>query len=453
MFFRLSVLFFTVAALVLAVWSLVGSYKNESYLTDNYLFGFQVSNLNLSAIILTANNKRDVIASPVNIEQFLHFKEPVIQVFVTDSDTPTPTTNFDKRDILQSLASAAGVATSDVVGALDGQNSDVASLLNSVTSGINTQSLLQDLASATSAYLSELLLLASAVSIPEPVVTLAESFDGDVDELVSELASSVNVTELGIAEYYSVGYWGYCRGYLKAGKEEWLDNLGKFGKEFNNNHINFTYCSPPKVGFKFDPLEILKHELINQIMGTVDGGADSLGGAITQAIEAQLLALVSSVTYEDLGLPGSLKQDLDLLHTLTVASFALILCGACLAFISFVFQSAGLCCSPENFCLSCLSFMLMALVCIVTLIGSGLSTGTYIFVRQQVNNNIEKFGIKGWLSVQYYAFLWSAAAASLCLVVFAFLGYCCGCFHSGKRRYRRAGPREPEMGYVHKGNY
>lgn len=455
MFFRLSVLFFTIAALVLAVWSLVGSYKNESYLTDNYLFGFQVSNLNLSAIILTANNKRDVIAERelINIEHYLNIKEPVIQVFETDADTPTPTTNFDKRDILQSLASAAGVATSDIAGALDGQNSDVAALLNSVTSGVNTQSLMQDLASATSDHLSDLLLLASAASIPESVITLAESFDGDVDALVSELAGSVNVTDLGIADYYSVGFWGYCRGYLKGGREEWLDNLGKFGKEFNNNHINFTYCSPPKVGFKFDPLDILKHELINQIKGTVDGAGDSLEGAITQALEAQILALVSSVTYEDLGLPGSLKQYLDLLNRLTVAAFALILSGACLAFISFVFQSVGLCCSPENFCLSCLSFMLMVLVCIVTLVGSGLSTGTYIFVRQQVNNNVVRFGVRGWLSVQYYAFLWSAAAASLCLVIFAFLGYCCGCFHSGKRRYRRAGSSQPEMGYVHKGSY
>lgn len=452
MFFRLTVLFFTIAALVLSVWSIVGSYKNVSYLTDNYLFGFQTTNVNLSAIILTANSKRDVIRDPVNIERYIHTVEPVIEVFNINADTPTPTTNLNKRDILASLASAAGVATSDVLDALEGQNSDVAALLNSVTSDLNTQSILQEITASPSAYLSDLLLLASAASIPESVVTLAESFDGNVDQIVSELIGNVNVTDLGIAEYYSVGYWGYCRGSL-GGTEQWLDELGSFGKQFNNRDVTFNYCSPPKVGFKFDPLEILKHELTNKIKGSVDGGNDSIEGQLTAMLEAQILALVSSVTYEDLGLPGELKEYLTLLNNLTVAAFSLILAGACLAFISFGFQVIGLCCSPDNFCLSCLSFMLMLLVCIVTFVGSGLSTGTYIFVRQQVNNNMERFGVKGWLSVQYYAFLWSAAAASLCLIVFAFLGYCCGCFHSGKRRYRLVRVAEPQMGYVHKGSY
>ncbi|SGZ49233.1 CIC11C00000000852 [Sungouiella intermedia] len=454
MIFRLIVLFFTLAAMVLSVWSLVGSHKNESYLTDNYLFGFQLSNVNLSSIILTSNNKRELLDTPsFAFEELL--KEPVYQVFDDDSDTPTPTTNFDRRDILESLASAAsaaGLATSDILGSLQSQTSGAASLLGSITSGVNTQSLFSQFnaATATGDYMSDLLLLASAASIPDSIVTLAEALDGNVDEIVSELVSSVNITDLGLAEYYSVGYWGYCRGSIK-GSEAWLNKLGKFGKQFSNKDVNFTYCSPPKVGFKFDPLEILKHEITNQIKHTVDGVPDLLQNILGETIEAQLLALVSAVTYDDLGLPGDLKKYLNLLHQLTVASFALILAAACLAFISFVFQVIGLCCSPDNFCLSCLSFMLMVLVCIATLVGSGLSTGVYIFVRQQVNNNVRQYGAQGWLSIQYYAFLWSAAAASLFLVVFAFLGYCCGCFHSGKRRYRLVRNEQPQMGYVHKG--
>lgn len=435
MFFRLIVLLFTVASLVLAVWSIVGSYKNESYLTGNYLLGIQTSNLNLSAIIHDVTQKRD-----------LGFKDLDYEIELT----PTRTTEIlQPRDLLSSLAAVATNGASLIANALGDQTSDLKSLISSVATAesINTAALAGAVSSATD--LDNLRLLASAASIPESIVTLAASYDGDVNSIVLTLVSSINVTELGLAEYYSVSYWGYCRGEL-GGKEEYISKLGKLGKQFNNNHVHFTYCSPAKAGYKFDPLDLLKHEIMNLIEGKVDGLPESLN-ALTETIEAQLLALVSSITYEDLQLPGDLKSALDLLHNLTVASFALILIGACLATVSFVFQLVGLCRSPDNACLSCLNFILMVIVFIATLIGSALSTGTFIFVRKEVNDNIEQYGLKSWLSVQYYALLWSAAAAALLLIVFAFLGYCCGCFHSGKKRYRLVHHEhfEPDMRYDH----
>lgn len=437
MFFRLITIFFTVASLILAVWSIVGSYKNESYLTDNYLFGFQTTNLNLSAIIREAILKRD-----------LEFHELKYEVKLT----PTTTTQIlQPRDVLSDLALVATAGASLLAEALGGQTLDVQSLISAVAT--NTAALASYAATATE--LDELRSLASAASIPESIVTLAASFDGDINSIVLDLVDSINSTDLGLAEYYLIGYWGYCRGNVGE-KELWISSLGKFGKQFNNQHVTFTYCSPAKVGYKFDPLELLKHEIMNLIEGKIDGGTDGTRNALTETIEAELLALVSSVTYEDLKLPGDLSLLLTLLHNLTVASFALILAGACLAFISFVFQLIGICRSPDNSCLLCLNFMLMVLVFIVTLVGSALSTGTYIFVRKEVNNNVEQYGVKGWLSVQYYAFLWSAAVAALLLIVFAFLGYCCGCFHSGKKRYRsvRNEHYEPDMRYDHtyKGN-
>lgn len=440
MFFRFLVIFFTIASLVLSVWSLVGSYKNESYLTGNYLFGFQTSNVNLSAIIREASQKRDFVPQELNAELLA---------------TPTTTGLLQPRDVLASLASAASIDTSAAAQLISGQTSAFQSILSSATGlSINTASLISEFATATD-QVNQLLLIASAASIPDSIVTLAASLSGNVDEIVEDLIANANVTDLGLAEYYSIGYWGYCRGSVGS-TEEWLEELGKFGTQFNNKNVNFTYCSLPKAGFKFDPLDLLKHELVNLIEGKIDGLSDALPDQLTDTIEAELLALVSSVTYEDLGLPGNLKDVLNLLHNLTVVSFALILAGACLAFISLVFQLIGLFCSPENSCLSCLSFLLMVIVFIVTLVGSALSTGTYIYTRQEVNNNVEQYGLKGWLSVQYYAFLWSSAVAALILVVVAMLGYCCGCFHSGKRRYRlvRNEHHEPVMGYNHtyKGN-
>lgn len=438
MFFRLSVLFFTAASLVLAVWSIVGSYKNASHLTDNYLFGFQLSNLNFSEIIKEANLKRDL--SP--------------QLLAAELLLPTPTTDevLHPRDVVSSLASALNLQTSQLVLLATAETSELVGLVTSVASDVNTGdigSLISSFATATN-QLDQLKLLASEASIPESLATLASELGDDLDSLVSELISEVSVSDLGLADYYSIGYWGYCRGGI--GEDEvYLDSLGRFGKQFNNQHINFTYCSPPKAGYKLDPLSLLKHELMNLLAHKIDGISDLIPSKLSEDAEVKLLSLINSVTYEDLGLPGELKTLLDLLHRLTVASFALILTGACLAFISFAFQLFGLFCSPENSCLSCLSFLLMVFVFLLTLIGSAMSTGVFIFVRKEVNNEVRQYGVRGWLSVQYYAFLWSSAVASLVMLVVAFIGYCCGCFHPGKRgrKQDKGEHHEPDMHYDH----
>lgn len=496
----------TVATLVLSVWSVVGSYKNESYLTGNYLFGFQMTNLNITAAFDAGKRdlgsqwrtmslykkdsgvggeKRD--ANPVlparsaqNLDLSLdgrsdqkhnigerqdgrndHFgdekkrnvqSDPVVGHAPRITVAPTPTelgppdlrarATIDTTNIAQLLSD-----TSALGGLLSTAGIDTKALGGMLLSaGIDPKSLASEFATATE--LDQLQLLASAASLPASLATLAASFDGDVNQIVSELASSINATDLGFAEYYSVGFWGYCRGTVE-GSEEWLDNLGSFGKQFSNKNVQFSYCSPPQAGYKLDPLELVKRELTNALQGDAAGLPSGLS-QMDEQIQAQVLALVSAVTYEDLGLPGSLKNDLDLLHNLTVASFALMVVGAGLAVISLICQCVGLCCLPENTCLLCLAFMLMVLVLVATLVGSALSTGAYMFTRNQVNDHVTQYGVQGWLSVEYYALLWLAAAAALLLVVIAFLGYCCGCFHSGKRRYRLVN-NEPQMGYYYKG--
>lgn len=453
MFFRLLVLFFTLATLVLSVWSLVGSYKNASYLTDNYLLSFQLSNLNLSAVFSEAVAKRDVVYVPYEANAVYAaapgspYGQPtatrdavwVQNVHSQPTQTPATPTENDKRDLLSDLASV----TSMVGGAVTSDTAAVASLLSQYSTVANAAS-----TADISSVLSEIAQYALGVSIPAAVATLAAELLGDFSSLIEDYVGSMNALELGLADMYSVGFWGYCKGLLDGSAYEYMSSLGKFGKQFSNKNVNWTYCLPAKVGYKFDPLTVFKHELIVKISEDAQELNEATGG-ITDTLMAQLLALVLGATYETLGLPGSLKKDLTLLHNLTIAAFALILAGAIIAFISFVFQALGLCFSPQNSCLSCLNFMVMFIVFLVVLLGSALSTGAYIFVRKEVNNEVETFNVRSFLSVQFYALSWSAVAAALLLVIFSFLGYCCGCFHSGKRRYATH-HMEPEMRYDHK---
>lgn len=46
---------------------------------------------------------------------------------------------------------------------------------------------------------------------------------------------------LGLHDFYQVGLWGFCEGYLNEG---------------------VTYCSPPKTLYWFNPIQILSNELL-----------------------------------------------------------------------------------------------------------------------------------------------------------------------------------------------
>lgn len=441
MFFRFLVAFFTVATIVLSTWALIGSYKNESYLTNNYLLSFQLSNLNVSALLKDAVNenlKRDYSQVPL---------EPsVVEIESPASTTPAP---IDKRDI-GLLTSMIASMTTLQPNQLLSQASQLASLTSAYLIPTSDISALVQSVDPTK-IASEMQQIASSLSLPPALVTLASDITnnignlGNPNSLLQEVAKNLNASDLGLSDMYSIGFWGYCKGEVKGIKEQ-IPELGKFGTQFSNKDVNFTYCTPPKVGYTFDPLTVLKTEIINEIKQSSQLVSTRPQGAIVNSLSAQLINLVNLISYNTIGLPGNLQSALPLLGRLTTAGFALILSGAALAFISFLFQMIGMCCSPDNSCLSCLNFFVMFLTFIVVTVGSGLTTGVFLFVRNTLNDEIKKYGIKPYLSVQFYAFSWSAVVASLCLLVFSVIGYCCGCFKSD-RSYRR---HEPEFRYDHK---
>ncbi|RKP30112.1 hypothetical protein METBISCDRAFT_17050, partial [Metschnikowia bicuspidata] len=294
--------------------------------------------------------------------------------------------------------------------------------------------------------------IASSLSLPPTLATIAADIINNhstTNDLLQNIARSVNASQLGLADIYSVSFWGYCKGSIN-GTIEQNPEIGKYS-QLSNKDVTWLYCTPPKVGYTFDPLAILKEELLSAINASALLHTNGPLSSVMSTLSSQLLAVVDLMTYNTIDLPGDLEYFLTLLGNLKDVGFACILAGACLATISLMFQLTIMCCSPNFFCLSCLNFMFMALTLIIVVFGSGLTTGVFIFVRKVLNQKMQQYGIKPFLSVQFYAFSWSAVAAALCCFVFSIIGYCCGCFKSDRlTRISRLRRNEPELKYDHK---
>ncbi|KAK6460447.1 actin cortical patch SUR7/pH-response regulator pali [Scheffersomyces coipomensis] len=307
-----------------------------------------------------------------------------------------------------------------------------------ITDGLDKRSIGADIASATSEFWSSV-----------QTGTAASDIDSSIQSAISEVTSGFTYAELGLADVYQIGYWGYCKGYVLK-EEAYGGTLGSVLKPFDNSHVNYTWCSPPKAGFKFDPLVIFKTEIGNKLNNTIEGASTEVSPILTQAATTALQLLLQNLTWDNLNLPGDLKAQLTLLNGLTVASFGIILAVAVLSFISVILQLFGCCFSPDNCCLSFLNFSFELLIFILSIVGAGLATGAYYFTRSQINDNTTEFGIKAFLSINLYAFLWSSVVAALLVVIFNLLGHCCGLFGTGRRRYRAVAPA---AAYEHKEMY
>lgn len=343
--FRLIIIVLSIATTILSIFALVGSYKNEAYLTKIYLLDFHLTDLDVSQLIdFNGFSKRDSIQ---------------------------PDKTLNKKD------------------------------------------------------------LASSIS--------------DILSTISGIVSSITYEDMGLAQVYSVSLWGYCKGDVKGSSDT--------EKGFDNSNINFTWCSDPKPGFYFDPLTIIKHELNNTINDKITGATGNT--EISSDVKTVLEEIVSNISYDTLNLPGNLNKQLTLLNNLTKAAFALILIMAILSAVGVFIQLIGCCVDPTNCCLSCINFLFQTLIFLTGIIGAGIATGAYMYVRKQINDNTGDLGVKSFLSIAFYALLWSAVVAALLVLIFSLIGHCCGCLSSDRKKYKPLGaPAVPEkdgyeMGYNH----
>ncbi|CAD1811161.1 SUR7/PalI family protein [Candida parapsilosis] len=406
--YRFILVFFSIACLILTAFAITGSYENKSYLTPTYLINFHLNKLDLRQII-----------SPSIGDNSSKRKR------ADDDNDSTPTTT-STGSIPSNAQQWINVASS-IAGNLPSDFSSIASAV-----GTNLPSSVpSDLASV----------------LPSSLPT------GDVESTISaaiaNLLNNVSPEELGIADVYSVSYWGYCRGDLKSNKSSVFDgDLGRLVDEnFDNSNVDYTWCSPPKAGYFFNPATVIREELNRTIEGQQIDSQSSLINELSSQYVDDLKVLVNNIADEYLNLPSDLQNNLGTLNNITKASFAMMIIAAVFSFISIVFQIMAMCLSPDNCCLSFLNFALQLVTFLASILAAGLATGAYVFVRRKVNDETGDYGIKSFLSINFYAFAWSAAVAAFLVVVFSAVGHCCGCFSGERRRYRQV------AAYEHKGEY
>ncbi|KAK6459753.1 actin cortical patch SUR7/pH-response regulator pali [Scheffersomyces xylosifermentans] len=369
MILRGFLVFFSLAFMVLFIFALTGSYKSSPYLTNTYLIDVHLYNLNLTALINTAIFES---ITPSSLGTGSNIKRA------------TPTENDDPSSSLQ-------------VWGLD---------TNTETS--NTESV--------------------------PIVastTTSEVFDSSIAIILNEVINDFNYQELGLADVYSIGFWGYCTGYIS--KDESTENQTTSGPiPFNNKHVNFTWCSHPKASNIFDPLAIFK-TVLNGTINNID--LPFAPPSMVEAISSKLYVLLENINYDSVNLPGNLKKNLTEIGRISTACFALLVVVVCFCFVSIVIQVLAFFISPDNCCLSFLNFLFQVINAVLAVVTASLITGIYVYLRKQINGS-PQFGIKSFLSVNLYAFIWSAAASAIIVVLLNLLGQWWGFFGTGRRRYR-----------------
>lgn len=279
---------------------------------------------------------------------------------------------------------------------------------------------------------------AAASGLNSAASAAASYIGGTSGSSIIQQIEQLRYSDLGLADVYQFSYWGYCRGTVDS------EESGSSDDVFDNSNVNITWCSKPSPGFKLDPVEIFKTELNHTLEGDIQGT-----GAISASLRQAVSYLVDNLDVDNMTLPGDLNDKIELLNNLKTASFGLLLAGAVLAVVSVIIQILGCAISPHSCCLSFLNFLYECVVFIVLLVGGAIITYTMNVVRGEINDNTDSYGVRSYLSINFYAFVWSATAAALLCLFFNLLGHCCGLFGTGRRRFRQVGGGEPEMAYDH----
>ncbi|ODV79393.1 uncharacterized protein CANTADRAFT_6523 [Suhomyces tanzawaensis NRRL Y-17324] len=352
-FFRAILVILTLGTLLLSIFAITGSYANKSYLTQAYLIDFQLNQLNLSAILDATKFLNSKLASP---------------------------TSLDTRSTISDIGDAISLGINQIGSDVGAASTGSPSSGNSIGSDVN-------------------------------------GYFTTVEAVINDIINSLDYQDLGFADVYTIGYWGYCKGSLTS-NATYDQHLRKYFKPFNNDKINITWCSKPKAAYAFDPLELVKTELNNTITSRLTAG--DVPKTISVTVQSELEVLLKYITYDTLNLPGSIQSDLTTLHNVTKASFGILLAVIVLAFISYVIQVVAFFLSPHSCCLSFLNFLFEGAIFLLGVVAAALATGAYLFVRNEVNKATNQYGVKSYLSTNFYAYIWSAAVASLLVVIFSF---------------------------------
>jgi len=171
---------------------------------------------------------------------------------------------------------------------------------------------------------------------------------------------------LGLHDYYQVGLWNFCEGYVGQG---------------------MTHCSKPRTLYWFNPVEILLNEL--------------LAGAT-------------------IALPTDVIDVLDILKLASQWMFGLFLTGTCVEFVMIFIVPLSVYSRWVSFVVAPLTFF--AALC--TTIATVLATVMFI-IFQNAAGNVAELNIKANIGKKMFAFMWIATAFAILAWLIQLCLLCC----------------------------
>ncbi|KAF2833838.1 hypothetical protein CC86DRAFT_15649 [Ophiobolus disseminans] len=198
--------------------------------------------------------------------------------------------------------------------------------------------------------------------------------------LINTIAQS-----LGLHDFYQVGLWGFCEGYQGEG---------------------VTFCSEPQTLYWFNPVEILRNEL--------------LAGA-------------------SINLPSDINDILDLIRFVSRWMFGLFLTGTCLSFVLIFLMPLSIFTRWLALPVAIFAF----LNALVVTAASIVATVMFIIFRNTITQ-VSELNIGAEIGMTLFVFMWIASA----FTIFAWLvqmGLCCCC--ASRRDVKSGRKRGSEKAY------
>ncbi|KAI0601399.1 SUR7/PalI family-domain-containing protein [Biscogniauxia sp. FL1348] len=193
---------------------------------------------------------------------------------------------------------------------------------------------------------------------------------------------------LGLHDFYQVGLWNFCEGYLTEG---------------------ITHCSKPKTLWWFNPVEILLSELF-------------AGAAIA--------------------LPSEVNDILNILHIASNIMFGFFLVGLLLSFILIFASPVVLYSRWWSLPLGLIAFITSLLVLVATILGTAMSLIAKYALSSQTD-----LGVSADIGVKMFAFMWIATAfTAIAFWIHAGMGCCCTSrrdIRTGRRSYISTNKEKP----------
>lgn len=172
---------------------------------------------------------------------------------------------------------------------------------------------------------------------------------------------------LGLHDFYQVGLWNFCQGYLDEG---------------------ITDCSKPEALWWFNPIEILTDQLFS-------------GASIA--------------------LPSEVNTILTILRIGQQIMFGFFLAGVCLIFVLMLLSPVVLRSRWWSLPVAILAFLATVLVTVASIIGTAMSIGAKFALTAQ-----DELNLRADIGIRMFVFMWIASVATiLAFFMHAIMGCCC----------------------------